>query len=160
MRSINFRLHDVEADIMDDLAAELGMSRTDLLRHLVREKRERVGLYEKRRREFVERLIEQRGETARLELEVGRDVSLEASPRINGEPVDLYTIAAYDRDDTLVLVVGDLASDVRIVVGRVPAVDGAQLQLPLAALRTLRSNDVHDVPSTGHDHVLNRLRDA
>jgi Arc/MetJ-type ribon-helix-helix transcriptional regulator len=142
MKTIRFS--KVEADLLERSARAHGMNVSDVVREAVIYWREHVGDRAATLERWIQRLMDEHGDSALLTVRMNDVFS--ADVEINGEePGDFMAEAVHDRGGQVQLWVGDPETDARAFLGRVPALAGAAITVPLKAVPGLGASDAHAV---------------
>jgi len=137
MPNLTFRFSENEADLLDELAADLRVSRAETVRRAVAEMRGNHGQREGAVLRLIDGLFNSFGLDAELELRLdeGFDVEVSVFSGVDGAEASGIYVPTHIREDTMVdLYLGDLSSDARIFVGALPMRSGPSLRLRIADL--------------------------
>lgn len=148
------RLSAAEARLLEDTAKAHDMTVSEVVRSAVVLWREYVGHRQAALEQWAARLVAEYGPDARLAACVNDELSLELD--IDGRPVDelvaeavrdgraaddLVAEAVLDGEGHVQLWVCEPDSDARVCLGRVRALPGAAIVVPIAALAALGGSD-------------------
>jgi hypothetical protein len=140
-KTTSFKFTDTDLELIDSLSSDMGCSRTQAIRIAVRDLRKARGLYVEKADAFVASLRAKYPEDAILSVEL--DSGFDAFASIDGVRQDGIYIASMPEDlrygegaveHFVAVSIGDLSSDVRILLGLLPMRTGVPLHLPLARL--------------------------
>ena len=138
------RFSKTEADLLEQSAELHGMSVSDVVREAVIFWRDHSGDRSSALSSWVDELIDTHGPSANLVARINDRFSLDVE--IDGtEPDHFMAQAVYDRRNQLQIWVGDPRTDARAYLGRLPAVAGASITVPLGSLASLGASDVEAV---------------
>ena len=138
------RFTQVEADLLEQSAAAHNMSVSDVVRQAIVQWRENVGDRAAALDAWVNRLLAEHGAHAVLAVRVNDRFSVDVE--VDGrEPDDFDAQAVFDGAKQVQLWVGDPATDARAFLGRVPAISGAGVVIPLRSVAGLGASDAHAV---------------
>lgn len=148
-KPITVRLSPVEIELLQRSARDRNMTASDVLRTAFVEWRERQGDRQAALEAWVDGLLE-RYDAAVMCVTVDDHSLDECRVQIDGEDVthDVFSGVVYDAVDGRLLAqlwVGDLDSDARAFVGRVPPVHGAGVTIPVRALAGMGASDAEAV---------------
>jgi Arc/MetJ-type ribon-helix-helix transcriptional regulator len=138
------RFSKVEADLLERSARAHGMNVSDVVRAAVIHWREHVGDRSAALEAWTRRLIDEYGDaallTARVNDHFGLDVEVDGD-----DPGDFVAEAVFDGRSQVQLWVGDPDTDARAFLGRVPALAGVAIVVPLRSLPGLGASDANAV---------------
>ena len=136
MPNLTFRFSDKETELLDELAADLRVSRAETVRRAVAEMRGNHGQREGAVLRLIDGLFNSFGLDAELELRLdeGFDVEVSVFSGVDGAEASGIYVPTQIREDTVDLYLGDLSSDARIFVGALPMRSGPSLRLRIADL--------------------------
>jgi len=137
MPNLTFRFSDNETELLDELAADLGVSRAETVRRAIAEMRGNHGQREGAVLRLIDGLFNSFGLDAELELRLdeGFDVEVSVFSTVDGAEASGIYVPTHIREDTMVdLYLGDRSSDARIFVGALPMRSGPSLRLQVADL--------------------------
>ena len=137
MPNLTFRFSDKETELLDELAADFRVSRTEAVKRAIAEMRGNHGQREGAELRLIDGLFNSFGLDAELELRLdeGFDVEVSVFSGVDGAEASGIYVPTHIREDTMVdLYLGDLSSDARIFVGALPMRSGPSLRLRIADL--------------------------
>ena len=136
MPNLTFRFSDNETELLDELAADLGVSRAETVRRAITEMRGTHGQHERAELRLIDGLLNRYGWDAELELrlERGFDVEVSVFSRVDGAEASGIYVPTHIRNTMVDLYLGDRSSDARIFVGALPMRSGPSLRLQVADL--------------------------
>ena len=136
MPNLTFRFSDNETELLDELAADLGVSRAETVRRAITEMRGNHGQHERAVLRLIDGLFNSFGLDAELELRLdeGFDVEVSVFSRVDGAEASGIYVPTHIRDTMVDLYLGDRSSDARIFVGALPMRSGPSLRLQVADL--------------------------
>lgn len=147
MRTIGVRFPELHAALLEQSATARSVTVSDVLREAFVFWREHIGDRQGALERWTSTLLERHGADAMLSVTYDAEVLGDhASVQIDGAPVeDFIADAVHDRGERAQLWVGEPDSDARAFVGRVPAMHGASITVPIAALPRMGASDVDTV---------------
>ena len=136
MPNLTFRFSDKETELLDELAADLRVSRAETVRRAIAEMRANHGQREGAVLRLVDGLFNAFGLDAELELRLdeGFDVEVSVFSTVDGAEASGIYVPTHIRDTMVDLYLGDRSSDARIFVGALPMRSGPSLRLRIADL--------------------------
>jgi hypothetical protein len=138
------RFSATEARLLEQSAAERNMSVSDVVRRAVIDWREKSGDRQRALETWAARLLADHGPEATLTARFTEEFYLEVE--IDGAGTDDFVgDAVFDTRDQVQLWVGAPESDARVYLGRVRAIPGAAITVPIASLSQLGASDVDAV---------------
>ena len=147
MPNLTFRFSDNETELLDELAADLGVSRAETVRRAITEMRGTHGQHERAELRLIDGLLNRYGWDAELELRLDGDFDVEVGVNrfgkmsvfsgkatVDGAEASGIYVPTHIRDTMVDLYLGDRSSDARIFVGALPMRSGPSLRLQVADL--------------------------
>lgn len=138
------RFSAIEARLLEESAAQRNTSVSDVVRRAVIDWREKSGDRQRALEVWTMGLIAEYGPGARLTARVNDQFSLDIEID-DVEMDDFVGQAVFDGHTQVQLWVGDPETDARVYLGRVHAIAGAAITVPVASLPVLGASDVDAV---------------